>query len=261
MTAPFFYGDTEALAAAKIGDDVTVSGDEGRHAVTVKRLTVGEELLVGDGLGTCVRATVAAVRGKDELTASVDEVVQVERPTPRVTVVQALIKGERMERAIETLTEANVDEIVLWQAERSIARVNAGAEAKALTKLSKRAEQAAKQARRAWIPTVTGVLSTSEVIAQLPEDSRIVALHEDSSVALPELITVGSATATQQSGVVLIVGPEGGISATEIEELTAVGVKTARIGTSVLRASTAGTVALGWVMGAIGRWSVGDSGS
>lgn len=258
MTAPFFYGDPGALVVAQSGDELVIGGDEGRHAVTVKRLQPGESVLIGDGAGICIHGSVADTHGKDQLVVHVEQVVRQQMPTPQITVVQALIKGDRMERAVETLTEANVDDIVVWQADRSIARVNAASAEKVRAKLGLRAAQAAKQARRSWIPTVSGVLTTPELITRLSTNSRVVVLHEEAELALTDAIPVGTAAPTD---VVLVVGPEGGISPRELESLVAVGAVTATMGASVMRSSTAGTVALGWVMGASGRWSVGDSGS
>ncbi len=255
MTSPFFYGSAGDLESVAVGDVLTLSGEEGRHAVTVKRIDVGEQLLVGDGRGVVATATVVAVRGKDRLDAAVLSVTQTPPSATQVTVIQALVKGDRMERAIESMTEAGVDHIVLWQAQRSIARVTGTARQKLHTKLTGRARQAAKQARRPWVPTVSEVVTTDQLAEEFAESTLRIALHEDARRSLPEVLTA-EAMRGKPPSVVLLVGPEGGIELAELTALANLDVQAAVMGPSIMRSSSAGTVALGWVMGALGRWSV-----
>lgn len=260
MTAAFFFAEPSRLANAAPGAVVTIEGDEGRHAVTVKRITVGEQVLVGDGKGRVVCAVVSQLVGKDVLHAVVESVEDVAKPTPTITVAQALIKGDRMDRAIETMTEAGVDRLVLWQAQRSIARVNGSNAARLLGKARTRAEQAAKQARRAYVPEVDLALGMAGLV-ECAGDSTIYVLDESATTSLADVIrpmTDQSSAPASARNICLVVGPEGGVHPDELAQLLAVGGSSVRIGASVLRASTAGTVALGWVMGATGRWEVAD---
>lgn len=258
MTAPFFFSEDDDLAARVVGDVVTLSGDEGRHAVTVKRMAVGEHLLVGDGHSAVLHATVQTIHSKTELAARVNAVELCSAPSPRVTVVQALIKGERMERAVETLTEAGVDRIILWQSQRAIVRLDQSAAQKTQSKLAIRAQQAAKQARRPIVPTITTVVKAPELIDLVVGDSRLLILHEDAKHVLSDVLPPLPDASMNAQDIVLVVGPEGGLSPEEVELLESRGGTTVGLGNSVMRASTAGTVALGWVMGAVGRWSVAD---
>ena len=255
MTAPFFYGSADDLESVVVGDLLTLGGEEGRHAVTVKRLDVGEPLLIGDGLGTVVHAAVSAVRGKDQLDATVSQVTRTPPTTGQVAVIQALVKGDRMERAIESMTEAGVDHIVLWQATRSIARVTGVAQEKLHAKVTGRARQAAKQARRPWVPTVSEVLTTDQLADVLAGYAVRIALHEDADRSLPEVLAPAADNGFPPT-VALIVGPEGGIAPAELAALADLDVQSAVMGSAIMRSSTAGTVALGWVLGALGRWSV-----
>lgn len=262
MTAPFFYGDADDLEHVAVGDLLTLAGDEGHHAVTVKRLAVGETVLIGDGRGCVAHAVITEVVNKRELSARVEHVTRQDPPNPSVTVIQALIKGERMERAIETLTEAGVDRIVPWQSQRSIVRVDASSSGKLASKLSNRAEQAAKQARRSVVPEVSTVLKTPGLIEQLNrldhDRAVVVVLHEDAEQPLNEVLARDGEAITSAEQIIVVVGPEGGIASQELDELIAIGALPVRMGPSVMRASTAGTVALGWVMGASGRWAMAD---
>ncbi|MGB8021254.1 MAG: RNA methyltransferase PUA domain-containing protein, partial [Candidatus Nanopelagicales bacterium] len=114
MTAPLFLADAGQVAAAAVGGLFDLAGPEGRHAVGVRRLVVGEAIDIGDGQGTVLQARVAALTGREALRAEVLARWITPAPQPRVVVVQALPKGDRAEQAVETLTEVGVDVIVPW---------------------------------------------------------------------------------------------------------------------------------------------------
>ena len=238
MTAPLFFVDAEELAA----DPVVVAGPEGRHAADVRRLRVGEAVDVSDGCGRVVHGTVTAVaRGRISIAVQSREVVAA--PSPRFVVVQALAKGGRDLDAVEAMTEVGADEIVAWTAERSVARPTE----RTLARWTSTAREAAKQSRRVWIPDVAGPLSTAEVCARLDAATLAIALHEDAPESLASL------SLPDDGDVILVVGPEGGLTPDELEAFETVGARACRLGESVLRTSTAGVAALS-VMSATTRW-------
>ncbi len=251
MSAPLFFADVDRLAAAEIGDVVELGGAEGRHAATVRRLVAGERLDLCDGAGWLCVAEVAGVQGQVLLARVLSRVV-VPRPAPRITVVQALAKGDRDERAVETMTEVGVDVIVPWQAARSIVRWDSPRAQKAVTRWRSTAREAAKQSRRPWLVDVPLLESTSAVVARVEAVVRAggvaVVLHEASDQPLRGLVIPAEAE------VVLVVGPEGGIADDEIAAFEAAGAVVRRLGPTVLRTSTAGTVAAAIVMANSGRW-------
>ncbi|HSO05176.1 MAG TPA: RsmE family RNA methyltransferase, partial [Candidatus Limnocylindrales bacterium] len=165
MTAALFHLERAVAAGAGVGDVVELSGPEGRHAVTVKRVEVGEHIDLGDGAGTVLNAVVEALHGRDSLTARVLVRSELPAPQPRIVVVQALPKGERGETAVETLTEVGVDVIVPWQAERCVARWTGDKVQRGKSKWAATARAAGKQARRAWLPEVGPLARTSDVEA------------------------------------------------------------------------------------------------
>jgi len=229
------------------GSEFALTGDEGRHAARVQRLGVGESLLVSDGRGTVLTCSVTAVRA-DGLDLAVTARRTDPAPTPRVVVVQALPKGERAELAVELLTELGVDEIVPWAASRSVVRWDAARGAKALEKWRRTAREATKQSRRAWVPVVADLCSTAAVAERLRGATSFV-LHEEATSPLVS-------TALGSSGeVVVVVGPEGGVSPAELEAFTAAGATAVRLGEPVLRTSTAGAAALAALSLRLGRWS------
>ena len=233
MTNPVF------LAPDLSGDVVLLDGPEGRHAALVRRLRVGEALDLVDGSGTrCAGRVVATTR--ETVTVEVTSRVLEPAPSPRLTLVQALAKGDRGELAVELATEVGVDAIVPWAAARCVVRWDGDRGTKALERWRSTAREAAKQSRRAWFPVVRDPLPTAEV-ASLP--GQLLVLHEQAAVALSSVPLTGD--------VVLVVGPEGGLADVELAELGGVAV---RLGSSVLRTSTAGAAAIAVVSSRSGRW-------
>ncbi|HEY1673839.1 MAG TPA: 16S rRNA (uracil(1498)-N(3))-methyltransferase, partial [Streptosporangiaceae bacterium] len=174
---------------------------------------------------------------------------EVPAPEPRIVVVQALPKGDRAELATETMTEVGVDVIVPWAAERCVARWPAGDRAaKALARWRSAAREAAKQARRSRIPDVTGLASTADVAARITAAAAAVVLEPGADATLSRL------DLPAHGDVVLVVGPEGGVSPGELAAFTAAGAHPARLGESVLRTSTAGAAAAAVLMSRTGRW-------
>jgi 16S rRNA (uracil1498-N3)-methyltransferase len=247
MTAPVFV--QPAVADATAGAALWLEGPEGRHAVSVKRLRVGERLLLTDGRGTGAPAVVAEVVGKDRLRADVLEVRHESAPSPSVTVVQALPKGDRGELAVETMTETGTDAIVPWAAARCVTQWKGERGAKALAKWRATAREAGKQSRRLRFPEVAELATTRQLAALLSGAELAVVLHEEGTepLATTELPAAGR--------IVLVVGPEGGIGAAELDALTAAGARPCRLGPSVLRTSTAGTAATAVLLSRTGRWS------
>ena len=227
------------LCADLAGDRVVLDGPEGRHAATVKRLRVGEPLDLVDGTGTRCTGVVTATT-KDTVTVAVGAREVEPAPSPRITLVQALAKGDRGELAVELATEVGVDEVVPWAAARCVVRWEGDRGAKALERWRSTAREAGKQSRRAWFPVVRGPLRTAEVAA-LP--GQVLVLHEDATTPLSAVSLAGD--------VVLVVGPEGGISP---EELALLGGTAVRLGPSVLRTSSAGAAAAAVVSARTGRW-------
>ena len=252
MTAPFFLVAPGALAPM-IGGLVTIEGSEGRHAATVKRLEVGEPVLVGDGAGHVVEGTVAAVVGKDRLDVRVTSYDEHPAPSPRVVVVQALAKGERGELAVELLTEVGVDVIVPWSASRSIAQWRGDKVDRGLERWRSTAREAAKQSRRPWVPDVRDLASTSAVVSLVREAvagrGTAVVLHEAATLRMASL------RVPHEGDVVLVVGPEGGITDDERNAFESAGALCARLGPGVLRTSTAGTVAAAVILASTPRWT------
>ncbi|MFE7458046.1 16S rRNA (uracil(1498)-N(3))-methyltransferase [Streptomyces sp. NPDC057554] len=246
MTAPVFV-----VERMSTGGEFVLDGPEGRHAVSVRRLEPGEDVVLTDGLGHWAEGTVRAAEGKDRLTVTVHAVREEPEPAPRITVVQALPKGDRGELAVETMTETGVDAIVPWQAARCITQWKGERGAKSLAKWRGTAREAGKQSRRVRFPEVAEAMTTKQVAALLAGADFAGVLHEDrdhdsTPLATAELPATGT--------IVLVVGPEGGVSPQELAAFAEAGARPYRLGRSVLRTSTAGTAATALLLGRTGRW-------
>jgi 16S rRNA (uracil1498-N3)-methyltransferase len=240
------------------GELAVVDGDEGFHAATVRRIREGEELMLGDGVGGLARCVVEQT-GRDGLWARVVTRWQVPSVQPPVTVVQALPKSERSELAIELATEAGADSLVAWQAARCVARWEGARADKGLRRWRAVARAAAQQSRRAYIPSVDGVLSTAaltqRIVDEVASGGTVLALHESADGPLTDLHLA------QAKSVTVVVGPEGGIAPDELAGLAAAGAIAVRLGPTVLRTSTAAAVALGALGVLTPRWEQPERGS
>ncbi|MCF8548681.1 MAG: 16S rRNA (uracil(1498)-N(3))-methyltransferase [Pontimonas sp.] len=221
-------------------------GDEARHAATVGRLGIGEEILIGDGAGTLATARATGVGPKEVVLEVVDTTFH-PRPKPEVWLVQALAKGDRDELAIQTCTELGVDRIIPWQAARSVSLWKGDKVIKGVARWQKIAAEASKQSLRPWIPTVDEAMTTQE-IAELGGVHQLLLLDPGAPDALSAYIP------DRKPNVLVMVGPEGGIEPSEKELLMNSGALDLRLGSTVLRTSSAGPAALALLNSSLGRW-------
>lgn len=247
MSAPVFLIDPDRAEGVQPGSIVELDGPEGRHAVTVQRLRSGEAIELVDGLGSRLIGTVKDV-AKEACSVSVDTIDYEDDPRPRITAVQAIAKGDRGELAVQMLTEAGIDVIIPWQAENSVAKWDDDRAAKHLAKWRATAREAAKQARRSRLPLVESPVGTAAVADLITNAGVALVLDEQ---ATTRLTSIDFSTAHD---VLLVVGPEGGLSPNERAVFTDAGGDVVRLGATVLRTSTAGVAALGVVMARVGRW-------
>ena len=244
MSAPLFLVD-----ALPTGDRFTLEGPEGHHAAAVQRLRVGEHLVLADGRGGSAAAEVTAV-GRSGLDVRVGARSHAPATDPRLVVVQGIAKGDRGELAVQAMTEVGVDEIVPWAAARAVAQWRGERGDKARGKWVSTAREAAKQARRPWLPVIAGDpdCSTKRVAARIGGAAAAFVLHEEATDRL-------SAVDLPASGdILLVVGPEGGITDAELGAFVSAGAAAVRLGSEVLRTSTAGVAALSALSVRLGRW-------
>lgn len=236
MSLPVFLADSLA------GERLTLTGGEGRHAVTVKRIQPGERVLLIDGSGDAATVAVTEVSGKDTLVGDVIERHPHQPPRPYVVVVQALPKSERSELAVDLATQAGADEIIPWQAARCEAKWTDAKTPKHVAKWEAAATAAAKQSRRTRIPPIAQPVTTAQ-LAELIAGHTAYVLHEDAAEPI-------GAVNLDVDKLYLLIGPEGGVGE---EELDALGARAVRLGPEVYRTASAAMVALS-AIGVLKRW-------
>jgi 16S rRNA (uracil1498-N3)-methyltransferase len=230
------------LGDAAPGSLVTLAGDEGRHAIAVARVRVGETLAISDGAGLVVTGPVTAIEGS-ALTLAVESATRTPAPTPELWLAQALAKGDRDELAVQAATELGVSGVIPWAAERSISRWEGAKAAKGRERWASIVREATKQSIRPRVPAVEA-MATTAALAKLP---GLLVLEPTAPARLTEVPLDGDRFT-------LVVGPEGGIAPRELETLAAAGATLVRLGPEVLRTSTAGPSALAVLNARLGRW-------
>ena len=240
----------DSLDGVTVGDPVPLDGAEGRHAVAVARVRVGETLRLSDGRGTVVTGTVTEL-GRDSLSLAVSEVAVDAAPAPSLTLVQALAKGGRDEMAVQAATEIGVDRIVPWSAARSVSRWDGAKVEKGRSRWAAIAQEASKQAIRSRVPAVEAPVTTAQLAGSAGSDSSRAVLVLD---PVGDVRLSSWEPPADVAEIVLVVGPEGGIDGSEFDRLVAAGAVRVRLGDTVLRTSTAGPAALAVLQTRLGRW-------
>ena len=233
MSLPYFLTDDPAAGV--------LTGAEAKHA-HVKRIAPGERIMLIDGQGSTALTRVTSV-GAGRVDGVVEKLQFVPQPTPRVTVVQAVPKGERAELAVDLAVQAGADAIVPWISHRTIARWPANKQAKQVEKWRAQALSSAKQARRAWVPEVRDPVTTNQLAELLRDAGLALVLHEDATDSIRD-VEFGD-------DVWLIVGPEGGIGEDELEAL---GARPVKLGPEVLRTASAAFAGLCAIGALTSRW-------
>lgn len=235
------------------GATISFGGDEARHAATVSRLRVGERVKVSNSRGTVALVEAIGVEAS-EVSAVVIDVTHYEKLSPELWLVQALAKGGRDEQAIEQAVELGVSRVIPWQAERSVSVWRGDKAEKGHARWARIAKEAAKQSLQPWWPEVSP-LHTTEQLAALCSQTSMVILDPDAPLLLTDVVEL----LPPDRPILLVVGPEGGVSDKERDYLLSAGASPGRLGPTVLRTSTAGPVALALTLSRRGMWDSPES--
>jgi 16S rRNA (uracil1498-N3)-methyltransferase len=229
MLTLFFVPDLPS----QVGASYSFNSEDANHAIKVLRIEVGEVFRVSDGNGGWANVQVNEVT-KRSLETTVLEVGRQEPLEIQFTVVQALPKSDRAKEAVELLTEAGADVIVPWLANRSISRTEV------ISKFATTAREASKQSRRLFIPQLHETVKEKGVIELIKSADLALVFHESAQIKLSEIIT----PQTKAKRVVVVIGPEGGITDEELAAFAAAGAHVAGLGRPILRSAHAGLAAL-----------------
>src|SRR5688572_3225470 len=237
MTDPLFLLDNLTDSLPIVGARVELAGDEGRHAAVVRRIRPGEMIMIGNGRGSGVRGVVVEVRGSGLVVEVVNHLAS-PAELRRFVAAQALVKGDRSELAVEMMTEMGIDEIVPWQASRSIVRWSPERATRSLARWRSTTREATKQSRRLNVPQLSDLVTTPQLAQRAARAELALMLHEEAKESITEVDLPAAGT------VLIIIGPEGGITPEELSQLSKAGARPVSISDAVLRTSTAGVVAL-----------------
>ncbi len=246
MVEPLFISPIPS--DTKSGSKIRIAGAEAKHAMSVRRLQVGEAISVSDGQGNKARGKVSLL-SKDLLELDVESVEKIERPKPQLILVQALAKGDRDEMAVQACTELGIQTVIPWQSERSVSIWKPEKQDKHRLRWQTIATEAAKQSLRPFIPEVERVLGTLELTERLKQFDLTLVLDPTSSTALTSLPLLG------HQSIAIVVGPEGGISPQELDQFRSAGLNLVGLGSGILRTSTAGVAVVSYLQATLGNWS------
>lgn len=246
MVEPLFISPIPS--DTKAGSKIKIAGAEAKHAMSVRRLQIGEAISVSDGQGNKARGKVSQL-SKEFLELNVESVESIERPKPQLVLVQALAKGDRDEMAVQACTELGIQTVIPWQSERSVSIWKPEKQDKHRLRWQTIATEAAKQSLRPFIPEVEQVLGTQELAERLKKFDLTLVLDPTSSTTL-----TGVSLSGHQS-IAIVVGPEGGISPEELGLFRSAGLSLVGLGSGILRTSTAGVAVVSYLQATLGNWS------
>jgi 16S rRNA (uracil1498-N3)-methyltransferase len=238
MLTLFFVDDLPTT----VGESYEFQNDDALHAVRVLRTTVGDIFNLSDGNGAWSKVIVREAAKKSLRVEVLGSGFQ-EPLEQSFTVIQAIPKGDRVKEAIELCTEGGADRIVMWKSARGI-----GKSEDKIEKLQVTAREASKQSRRLRIPSVVGVATTEDIIDEIAKADCAIVLHEAALLPISKVVITGA------KKVVIIIGPEGGLTDEEVDTFAAAGAKVALLGRPVLRSAHAGLAALSAVNTALSVW-------
>lgn len=242
--ALFHFGNLQGVS---IGETIVLRGPEAKHAISVRRIKSAEQIALGDGNGRIARGIVTST-SNNELVLEVISFEDFSKPKTELTLVQALAKGDRDELAVQAATELGVVSVIPWQADRSVSIWRGDKLEKGVKRWQSITHESTKQSLRPFVPTVSRVLDSTELVVELKKFDLVIVLDPSASEGLTQANLEG------KNSIAIVVGPEGGISDKELEAFKSADFSLYRLGSSVLRTSTAGLAAISFLQSRLGDW-------
>lgn len=212
-------------------DILRITGEKARYLSAVLRCGVGDFIVLKDNAGNGYSAKIVRKAGRDLEVEIIAKLPEENETTPRITMLQGVLKGGKMDLVVQKVTELGVAEIIPVITERTQIR-----ETRKVSRWRKIAEEASRQSGRITIPRVHDVVG----IDQLDDMPAGILFWERGGAALASAI----AHFGGRDEVALFAGPEGGFSAAEVLRMAERGFMTATLGRRILRAETAAIVAV-----------------
>lgn len=216
------------------GDQIKLEKNTSQHLIKVLRYREGDSLIIFDGQGNSFDATLTNTKSGSATVAIGQAVKENPESNLKIHIVLALSKGERMDYAIQKAVEAGVAEITPVISERSIVRLDEKRKHSRLLHWQGIIQHACEQSGRNIIPRLHPVIELS-----IAFDS----LHAKTKLILDPLATHTLNEIERSSEVILLVGPEGGFSQSEVDAATRTGYNAVKLGPRIFRAETASVAA------------------
>jgi 16S rRNA (uracil1498-N3)-methyltransferase len=247
MRSLFIAGD---IAQYQLGMTYRLDGEEGHHAQAVMRLAVGDQADLTDLVGNFAQGQVSST-GKGFLEFTLLQTGITAPPKVEITLIQALVKSDRVKVMLELAVESGASALVPWQASNCISKWQGDSYEKWWQSIA----SACKQSRRTRAPKLSAPLTTKALIADINQFDLVLVAHEsvgNSAYSLGALVNQAILDKQALKRIAILIGPEGGISEHEIEELCAAGALTFSLGEQVLRSAHAGIAAVFALSGLLG---------
>lgn len=217
-------------------DNIELKGQSGHYLTRVLRLSKGAPIILFNGDGRDYTGEISEIQRQSALVRLVDSQVAGNESVLNITLVQAISRGERMDYSLQKATELGVVRIQPVFSSRVGVHLKEDRIAKRLSHWQGVVVSACEQSGRAVVPEVKKPLSMTEWLAATDVSPRLVLDPSADSKLSSILLTVNDVS--------ILIGPEGGLSAVEIEEVKAKGVKAVSLGPRILRTETAGPAAI-----------------
>lgn len=208
---------------------ILLDDDESHHARNVRRARMGESVYLTDGFGEVGSGVITGLPRRGGVEIDVTQSWSVALPPVLITVVQAVAKNDRLETSLSMMTELGISRIIPWRAQRCVAGGN-----HVTDKWQKITREASKQSGRAWLPEVLAEHQTPQLLAELGLGSQVIVGEAGASE------TLGQVQINEVGSLVIVVGPEGGLTEPERDQFTMAGAALVSVGQNTLRSTTAG---------------------
>ena len=221
-------------------EEMTITGVDAKHIGKVLRMQPGDKLQIVSDDGVSALAEVAAITESTVTVRCLEKLAESHEPAVKITLAQGLAKGEKMDFIIQKAVELGAYSIIPVAMEHSVVRLDGSKADKKVERWQKIAEAAAKQSKRDIIPQVQDVQTMKEMLANNDCKTKIIAYECEDRMSLKTALR----EAGQMEDLLLIIGPEGGISEGELVKAREAGAVPVSLGRRILRAETAGLVAM-----------------
>lgn len=242
---PRFFINQEHLAVDETGAKIiTFAEEDAYHIARVLRMKPGEKVTAADRRSRVYYLVLTKVSTEAVCGKVLKEELDQSEPEIKITLLQSILKGEKMDLVLQKGTEVGVSAFIPFLSTRTVARPNPGQFQKKQERWQRIVEEAAKQCGRGIIPKVNPIVNWERLEQILSQRPSLVAWEEERASSLRETLdTIG-----KPAELLLIIGPEGGLAETEVEQLLTWGALSVSLGSRILRAETAGPVMSGILM-------------